>query len=324
VSFDAVRGQSPAVETLVRALSSGRVHHAYRFEGPPGVGKELCAFRLAAALVCESGRAGCDVCSACRRAITLSEEEPRVPIHPDVVLVGRGVYRSVTGQNEASGIGIDQIRRVVLPRVGYSPHEGRAMVFIVRDADELTVQAANALLKTLEEPPRLTHFVLITSRPHRLLDTIRSRTLPIRFGTLSDDVLGALLSERGVPLDVVPFAEGSMEFALERGTEESRAERDEFVQGAEAALAAPDFSVALKFTESQKGERAELKRRLSFFAHHLATRARARVGGGASAPAESERWATRHGLVLETIDDIEKNVQPALALEAMLLKMRDR
>ena len=82
--------------------------------------------------------------------------------------------------------------------------------------------------------------------------------------------------------------------------------------------------MALKFPESQKGERAELKRRLSFFAHHLATRARARVGGGASAPAESERWATRHGLVLETIDDIEKNVQPALALEAMLLKMRDR
>src|SRR6188508_317072 len=112
VSFSDVLGQVGAVATLERALGAGRVHHAYRFEGPPGVGKELCAFRFAAALVCESGGAGCGACSACRRAITLSEEEPRVPVHPDVVLVGRGVYRSVTGQNEASGIGIDQIRRV--------------------------------------------------------------------------------------------------------------------------------------------------------------------------------------------------------------------
>src|SRR5258706_5021182 len=97
MAFAHVLGQAPAVRTLTRALESDRVHHAYRFEGPEGVGKELCAFALARSLVCESGPLACGKCSACRRAVTLSEEEPRVPLHPDVVLVERGLYRGLLG-----------------------------------------------------------------------------------------------------------------------------------------------------------------------------------------------------------------------------------
>ncbi|HEV8550435.1 MAG TPA: DNA polymerase III subunit delta', partial [Polyangiaceae bacterium] len=189
VPFADVLGQEPAVRTLERALAAGKVHHAYRFEGPAGVGKELLAFALAQTLVCErGGAAACGQCSACRRAVSLSGEEPRVPLHPDVVLLGRGLYRSVlgSGASEATGISVEQVRRIVLARVGFPPHEGRALVFIVRDADEITVQAANALLKTLEEPHARTHFILLTSRPSRLLDTIRSRSLPVRFAPLSD------------------------------------------------------------------------------------------------------------------------------------------
>ena len=73
MSFDEIWGQEPAIQTLKRALESGRVHHAYRFEGPPGVGKEMAARRFARALVCERGGLGCGECSACRRAMTLSE-----------------------------------------------------------------------------------------------------------------------------------------------------------------------------------------------------------------------------------------------------------
>src|SRR5690606_10306512 len=288
MSFEDVWGQAPAVQTIERSLSSGRVHHAYRFAGPPGVGKELLAFRLARALVCERGPLGCGECSACRRALTLSEDEPRVPLHPDVVLAGRGVYRAVTGQSEASGIGIEQIRRVVLARVGLSPHEGRALVFIVRDADELTTQAANALLKTLEEPPQRTHFVLLTSRPHRLLDTIRSRTLPVRFGPLPEAVLERILRERGLEPSVAAIAEGSAELALTLASPDSVREREEFVSAAEAALAAPDLAPALRFAETQKGDRDTIKQRLAFFAHALAARARDGVRDGAPG---AKRWA---------------------------------
>src|SRR5262249_41967320 len=96
--FDKIRGQASALATLERALGSGNIHHAYRFEGPNGVGKEGAAFAFAQALVCRTpspaGLAyqGCGQCSACARATTLAEETPRVPLHPDVVLLERGLY----------------------------------------------------------------------------------------------------------------------------------------------------------------------------------------------------------------------------------------
>jgi len=138
MGFDEVTGQATAVETLQRALASGHVHHAYRFEGQDGVGKELTAFALARALVCVRRPAeGCGECSACIRAVTLSPEEPRVPQHPDVVLIERGLYPpAVLGRTspETTGIGVEQIRRIVTSRAMYPPHEARHLVFIFRAA----------------------------------------------------------------------------------------------------------------------------------------------------------------------------------------------
>jgi DNA polymerase-3 subunit delta' len=319
MSFDDIQGQPAAVQTLTRVLTSGRIHHAYRFEGPAGVGKEMTALRFAQALMCETGGLGCGVCSGCRRAVTFSDEEPRVPLHPDVVIVGRGVYRSVTGQSEATGIGVEQVRRVVLGRIGFGPHEGRALVFIGREAELLTPSAANSLLKTLEEPPPRTHFVLITSRTNRLLDTIRSRTLPVRFGPLSDAILGQILEARGLSRDAVLHAEGSAELALLLGSEDSARVRVEFVKGATAVLGAPDFADAVRFAESRKGDREVVRSELSFYAQTLASQARQRV---ARAPLEAERLAERHHLVLLAMDDIERNVQPALVLETLFARMR--
>jgi DNA polymerase III subunit delta' len=322
VPFSDILGQEPALRTLRQALASGRVHHAYRFEGPPGVGKELAAFALAQALVCERGQGeACGACSACRRALTLSEEPPEVPLHPDVVLLERGLYRSVlgSGASEATGIGIEQVRRVVLMRAGFPPHEGRALVFIVRDADEITLQAANALLKTLEEPHARTHFVLLTSRPSRLLDTIRSRSLPVRFAPLSDAIVGELLRARGADPSVAPLAQGSMSLALELADPEAKAERDAFVEAALAAVTAPDLSDGLKLAETQKKDRDGLRSQLAFFAQALAVEARTVVGRDAAA---ADRRARQYGVVLDALAEVEKNVQPALALEAMVVRLR--
>ena len=96
--FETVLGQSSAVGTLERALRSGKVHHAYRFEGPNGVGKEMAAFALAQALVCESpppeGHVhwACGKCSACTRAVAKTKTDPGLPVHPDVVILERGLY----------------------------------------------------------------------------------------------------------------------------------------------------------------------------------------------------------------------------------------
>jgi DNA polymerase III subunit delta' len=321
--FDAIEGQAPAVETLTRALRSGRVHHAYRFEGPDGVGKELAAFALAQALVCEKDDLlGCGSCSACRRAVTLGTEDPKVPLHPDVLLLQRGLYPAgLLGASSAeiTGISVEQVRRVVLARAGYPPHEGRALVVIVRDADELTVSAANALLKTLEEPGPRTHFVLLTSRSSRLLDTVRSRTLAVRFGPLSETVIAGILERNGKPPAVAALAQGSAGTAFELADPERLEEKDAFVAAALKAVAAPDLATAMRTAETRAGDRLELRALLAHLAQALATRAREAVKG---APLTAELSARHHGVVLNAMNELEKNGQPALVMEAMLARLR--
>ena len=321
--FAAIEGQAGAVKTLQAALESGRVHHAYRFEGPAGVGKEKAAFALAQSLVCEAGGPlGCGSCSACRRAVTFGESEPRVPMHPDVVLVQRGLYPAQllgATSTEVTGIGVDQIRRIVLSRIGYAPHEGRALVFIVRDADELTVSAANALLKTLEEPGPATHFVLLTSRPHRLLDTVRSRTLAVRFAPLPEELIAAILQRHAQPTDVAPLAEGSAALALELADPERMGERTDFIEKLNLAIAAPDLATAIGMADARNTDRRELGVLLGGFAQELAVKARA---GAREQPEQAELFARRHEVVQKTMADLELNAQPALALEGMLTRLR--
>ncbi|HEX4478440.1 MAG TPA: DNA polymerase III subunit [Polyangiaceae bacterium] len=321
--FDGIEGQPAALETIQGALRQGRVHHAYRFEGPDGVGKEKVAFALAQSLVCERGGPfGCGECNACRRAVHLSEDDPAVPRHPDVVLVQRGLYPPSalgTSTRETSGIGVEQIRKVVLARAGFSPHEGRALVFIVRDAHELTQQAANALLKTLEEPARSVHFVLITSHPRRLLDTIRSRTLAVRFGPLPDDLVARILERHGKPAVAVDLAGGSASAALSLSEDDTANVRAEFVNGALAALAAPDLGSAIAFAGSRPEQRDDLKQRLEELSIHFAREARKVVGADADV---AERHARRHAVVVRTLDAVERNAQPGLALESMIAELR--
>ena len=123
VSFDHVLGQPTAVATIQHALRAGRVHHAYRFEGPDGVGKELLALALARALVCTGGDVlGCERCDACRRAATFSTEPPVVPLHPDITILERGLYAPETigrSRPETSELSVDQVRRLVLARAGF-------------------------------------------------------------------------------------------------------------------------------------------------------------------------------------------------------------
>lgn len=320
--FDRIRGQEPAVSILTRALELGRVHHAYRFQGPRGVGKELAAFALAQSLLCESGGAiGCGSCSACRRAVHFTEEAPQVPLHPDLVVVQRGLYPpSLLGSSsrETTGIGVDQIRRIVISRMGYGPHEGRALVVIVRDAHELTAQAANAMLKTLEEPGPGVHFILITDRPNRLLDTVRSRTLAVRFGPLPQSVIEQILQSRGLPPRVAEHAQGSAALALELADEEHLKAREAFADAALAAAEAPHVAAAVDLAAAQPSDRDALREQLVFLGSRLAAEARRHAADGAVA----ERAARRHELVLDALGNLDRNAQPALVLESMLSRMR--
>lgn len=330
-----VRGQPTAIETLRRALGTGRVHHAYLFEGPDGVGKERTAFGLAQALVCEerSRRSGgsadaCGLCRACVRAVPRHGETR--PMHPDVIVLERGLYEPVAiGRRtpETQDISIDQVRALVLARAAFPPTEGRAKVFIVRRAEELSQAAANALLKTLEEPGARTHFILLSSVGDSLLPTIRSRVQRVRFGALPESLVAELLVERGIDDRATGLARlsgGSMATALALSDPEATAQREELVSRALAALQASDLGPALEVAEQAKklGKDA-LIATLEAFAGAIAARAREAATAGADAPARAvEGAAARYAQVLATIRQLDANASAQLAVEAMLIKMR--
>jgi DNA polymerase-3 subunit delta' len=330
--FDRVKGQPAAIATLERALASGNIHHAYRFEGPNGVGKEAAAFVFAQALVCTTkppaGHAysACGSCHACTRAVTFAADPPRVSMHPDVVLIERGLYPADVLRRprpELQDISVDQIRKLVLERTSFAPHEGRGRIFIVRRAHELSISAANALLKTLEEPPADTYFALLTDRPSELLPTIHSRTLPVRFAPLPESLLRSLLQERQIAPDLAQsaaeLAAGSAALALELCDPEATQERRAFVEAAVTAARAGDLAAAVALSDARARDKDVLYQRLLSLSAYLARVARTVID---REPARAGRAARGYEVVTRAMLELESNGSPALVLESMVARLR--
>jgi len=334
-----LRAQETALRTIDWALETGRIHHAYLFVGPDGVGKELAAFGLAQALVCERrgepagpslfGAAekppvrACGVCSACTRAVP---REDRRPVHPDVVVIERGLYAPQSlGRRtpETQDISIDQIRTLVLARSAFAPHEGRAKVFVIRRAEELSISAANALLKTLEEPGAKTHFILLSAQPEALLPTILSRTQRIRFAPLPDEVVTELLVATGIEpkraQDVTRLAGGSVEAGSLLADPEESETRDQFVESALAATSSASIEPVLALAESAKKDKDRLPSNIAALASALAVRAADAARAGHP---DAEALAIRGRFALSALEHLAGNGAAQLVVEAMLTRMR--
>jgi DNA polymerase-3 subunit delta' len=251
----------------------------------------------------------------------LSAEPPHVPVHPDIIVLERGLYGEV-GIEEKQDLSIKQVRQVLLGRMTFPPHEGRGRLVIIRRADELNQSAANALLKTLEEPPARTNFVLITSRSRLLLDTIRSRTLPLRFGPLPGAVMRELLTKRGVAADLqdslIELSGGSVSAALAFADADETAARKAFVDGVKAALSSPDAAAAMALAQTRDKEKDALKERLAVLAVTLAREAREQeLQGQGAGPGPA-----RVSAIFQAMRELDRNISPALVVETMLLRMR--
>jgi DNA polymerase-3 subunit delta' len=260
--FDEIVGQERVAEFLRGAVESDSVSHAYLFVGPSGSGKRNAALRLACALVCNDG--GCGVCAACTRV--------KRGAHPDV--------RTFEPTGAATYL-VEQMRDEIVPDVWLAPAEARAKVYVIERADALGEAAANAFLKTLEEPPPTVTFVLLAEDFDRVLPTIVSRCQVVRFVTIAPSRAIALLAERtGVGEEdaraALAASAGVLPRALEFLRSPARREARErtlqvlrdlpVMDGLDVLVSARDLlrSVRAPLDELKERQETELKDRLEF------------------------------------------------------------
>lgn len=178
--FEDVKGHEEIITHLQNAIRFHKVSHSYIFSGEHGSGKKLLAALFAMTLQCEEqGIDPCLKCSSCKRALSKN--------HPDII--------GVTHEKPNS-IGIDEIRAQVVDDVAIKPYYGPYKIYIINDAHKLTVQAQNALLKTIEEPPAYAVLLLLTDNLEILLPTIRSRCVTLSLKPLANNMVKDYLMDR--------------------------------------------------------------------------------------------------------------------------------
>jgi len=260
VPLRTITGHARLLSLLSRAMARDSMPPAMLMAGPAGVGKRLTAVAVAQAINClqpvsttEFERDACGECTSCRRIAR--------GVHPDVIVVEPG---------DSGSIKIEQLRDVI-DRSQYRPFEGRRRVVIIDEADAAGADAQSALLKTLEEPPSASVFILVSSVPDALLPTVLSRCPRLRFGPLTPaEVAGALVKEHSYSETearaAAADADGSIGQALQSQSDDLTEARDAARRVLEETARNTDpvrrIGLARDLTEG-KGTPAEERNRLA-------------------------------------------------------------
>jgi DNA polymerase-3 subunit delta' len=202
MAFKDIYGHEKQIRILQQAMSSNRIAHAYLFYGMEGIGKRSTALVFAKALNCQGGQGeACGHCSSCLKADHGN--------HPDLRII------EPAGQS----IRVQEIREIQ-QQMAFRPFEGGWRTFIIVDAEKMNSTAANALLKTLEEPTPLNILILVSSRPYRFPLTVVSRCQPLRFNPLTRETVDLYLQERlSVPMDTARLLAASSGGSIGRAIE---------------------------------------------------------------------------------------------------------
>lgn len=313
--FSDIKGQNAQVSLLKRSLDSGKIAHAYIFEGIEGCGKRKTALALVKAIFCKDAQ-GCGKCPACRKVAALQ--------HPDLHIV----------EPDGAFIKIDQIRDLQR-ELSYRPFEASKKVCIMEASEKLNPAAANAFLKTLEEPPGNALLILLTTNSGTVLPTILSRCQRLSFSPLSSELIEEYLIETGIPAEAAKVAAslagGSMKKALEISGEDTLRKRDHILEkigSLSTGEISPLFSLAEELGSDREGAIEVLDLLTVFWRDVLLIRS------GGMDPANGDIMPLLNDAVARTTPEkaiekielvsryrqaLQRNVNPRLTLEVLFM-----
>lgn len=340
MSWQGIRGQDHAVAQFRRALEQQSLASTFLFVGPPGVGKHAFAMKLAQTLLCQASpperMAPCGQCAGCVQVAGRT--------HPDLLLVSKPPDKSTIPLELLVGADERRMREGLCHDIALRPFMGGYKVAVIDDADDLNVEGANALLKTLEEPPPRSLIVLVGTAAEKQLPTIRSRCQLVRFRPLSQIDVAELALELGLVDDrdaaarIAAYSEGSLRQAQELCDPELWTFRGEFLRLLAAARFDTRAAVALVSTFIDAAgrdapPRRARARRVAAFALELFRQVMRRAGG-ADAAGDPELDAAVAALLaqgmqiepamaaaertLATLEHIDRNVNQAALVEAWI------
>ena len=248
--------QGEEIGNLLNQLEHGKLVHAHLITGEKGVGKRSLAMLIASALLCRSeGKRPCGTCKDCLQ-IMGSE-------HPDLIVIRKGIPISSDVRKDRATIPVDDIREMIR-QCNTHTFDGRPRVVLLFDADKMTIQAQNCLLKTLEDPPDNTYMILVTEHPDVLLSTVVSRTRKVHLHAWPDNYIRQIMKTRGIdPARTeasVSEARGSIGKALELAEDEEYWQaRNEIIRDFFGTLKRSDI---LRISNAWKDRRNETDRML--------------------------------------------------------------
>jgi DNA polymerase-3 subunit delta' len=321
-------GQPKAITLLERSIETGQLSHAYLFVGPPHVGKLTLALNLAQAVNCGAAAAPCGECASCRRIAAHK--------HADVQIIG-------LISEEKREISIEQIREMQTA-ASLPPYEGRNKVFIFDKAELLSHEAANCLLKTLEEPLPQVLFILLTARENALLPTIVSRCQRVELRPLPVSVIReALIEDHGVAVDraelLARLSGGCLGWALlaiqDEKILEERSRRLSTLVALSYASLKQRFAYASELAAQFSKSREEVEETLTLWLGWWHDLLLIKGGDGKSITnldqqsalfQQARDFSTRQVMDfihhLQTVNEqFEQNANPRLALEVLMLSM---
>lgn len=324
--FSSLVGNERIKRLLKRAVAQGRINQSLIMAGPRGVGKHKFALAFAQAINC-LGLKESDACGQCLSCRKIAADK-----HTDV--------HTIVAEKQV--IKIDQMRDMSR-EIYFRPYEGRCRVYIIDDAERLNVQAANSILKTLEEPPETSLTILVTSKPYALLETIRSRCQMLSFAPLTTEELEShLAANYRRPQEqtrlLARLSRGSIGRSLEIDLGEYREKRNTMMEIIEALFVMRDAVRLLNAAEylGRKLERAEFENHLDILTTLLEDLFHLKLGREADSltnadmgerlerAAEAATFDQITGLVdgiEQTFEKLTRNINRHLAVEAMLISV---